>query len=140
MKTKLPKILLIDDSEADNFLTKRVIKKADVVEEVIVKYSGQDALDYLTSKSESEEEYPNPELIFLDINMPGMNGWEFLEKYRALDKSMRKGIVICMLTTSYAESDRQKAKELGVVQTFTHKPMTKAELLNIIEEHYPDRI
>lgn len=136
MRSKLNKILLIDDSEADNFIASRVIRKAGVTEKVIVKYGGLPALDYLTTTVNGV--YPNPELIFLDINMPGMNGWEFLEQYKSLPADQRMGIVVCMLTTSFAERDRQMAARFEVVQSYSHKPLTKKRLMEIVGEHFPE--
>ena len=126
---KLDKILLIDDSDADNFLHSRLIQKSGISNNVIIKKNGFEALDYLTS--EIDGAYPRPELIFLDINMPGMNGWEFLEAYKLLEEEKRAGIIICMLTTGYSEGDKERAKEFGLVVDYIGKPLTKERLLHI---------
>ena len=68
MKRKLKNILLIDDSKADNFIHERVINKAEVAEKITVTSGAREALDYLSTSVDGI--YPNPELIFLDINMP----------------------------------------------------------------------
>ena len=78
MKQKLNSILLIDDDIATNFIHTRLIKKTLVVDTIITKLNGEEAMEYLTTKKDGE--YPQPELIFLDINMPVMNGWEFIEE------------------------------------------------------------
>lgn len=136
MKRKLNRILLIDDSEADNFIHKRVIKKANVTNEVVIKYGAQPALDYLATATNGH--YPNPELIFLDINMPGMTGWDFLEAYKKLEAEQREGVIVCMLTTSYAEKDRNIAEQFNAVRAYSNKPLTKEKLFNLIHQHYPD--
>ncbi len=135
MRPKLNKILLIDDSDADNFIHQRVIRKADVAQNIIVRNNGQDALDYLTAEDENGN-YPVPELIFLDINMPAMNGWEFLEHYDKLEPEKKAGIIVCMLTTSVAEADKQKAGELPMVEIFLHKPLTQEVLATIMDEYF----
>ncbi|WP_235295849.1 response regulator [Portibacter marinus] len=134
MSKKLNKIMLIDDSEADNFLHKRVITKADVCEEVVVTYSAPEALEYL--KTAVNGEYACPEIVFLDINMPGMNGWDFLKEYEKLPKKMQAQMIVCMLTTSEAQEDRDKAKEFGIVKEFSTKPLTQEMLLKIVAEFY----
>lgn len=138
MKQKLNKILLIDDSEADNFIHSRVIRKAEVTEEIIVKYSGQAALDYLTEKNSDGIKYPQPDLAFLDINMPGMNGWEFLEHYEKLPDEQKAGIIICMLTTSIARRDEIIAESNPMIKEFSNKPLTQKMLLGIIEKYFPE--
>ncbi len=129
------KILLIDDSDADNFIHQRVIEKADVADNIIVKNSGQAALEYLSSKDENGNT-PVPDLIFLDINMPGMNGWEFLENYEKLEPEQKAGIIVCMLTTSVAEADKQKAGGFPLVESFLHKPLTQETLFKISDDYF----
>ena len=135
--SKLNKILLIDDSESDNFVHKRLLEKENIAHEIVVQYSGEDALEYLSTLVDSV--YPEPDLIFLDINMPGMNGWEFLDQYRELALEKKGGIVITMLTTSSSEEDRQKASQNALINRFENKPLTKDRLYDILEKHFPDR-
>lgn len=138
MKSKLDKILLIDDSEADNYIHSRVIKKADVTHEIIVKLGAREALTYLQTKENGH--YPNPDLIFLDINMPGMNGWDFLEEYKKLDKEQKKGVVVCMLSTSAAEVEQQNITKYEDIKSYSQKPLTHEALIQIIKTIYPDKI
>lgn len=137
MKEQLNKILLVDDSEADNFVHKRVIKKCNVTKSIVAKLSAESALDYLTTLE--EDKYPNPDLIFLDINMPGMNGWEFLEEYAKLDEQFKAGIVVTMLTTSSSPDDRARAQKNGIIDHFENKPLTPEVLMKVLEKHFPER-
>ena len=132
MMKKLRKILLIDDSTADNFIHKRVISKMNCCDEIIVTFDGQEGLDYLTTVVEGE--FPKPELVFLDINMPGMTGWDFLERYNQLPDTQKAGIVVCMLTTSESEEDRTKAKQFDILSGFYHKPLTEEKMQLLLEE------
>lgn len=136
MKKKLGTILLIDDDEATNFIHEMVIRQADIAEKVVSVEGGQLALDFLSNLNENNE--AKPDLIFLDINMPGMNGWEFLEKYNNLDEEKRGSIVMVMLTTSLNPDDAQKSKSYKSIRDFLNKPLTKAILENVINKHFSE--
>lgn len=137
MKQKLKKILLVDDSQSDNFYHKRIIDKCNVTENVVIKYSGEEALEYLTTIY--EEQYPNPDLLFLDINMPGMTGWEFLDEYNNLPTEQKAHIVVTMLTTSQNDDDRSKAEQNKLINRFQNKPLDQDVLMDIIRENFPER-
>ncbi|OAV44604.1 response regulator [Lewinella sp. 4G2] len=132
---QLPSILLIDDNQATNFLHARVLRKSGRVGHVHVCTGGEDAISYLTSPGVSAD-YPKPDLIFLDINMPGMSGWEFLEAYRQLPEQQRGGIVIVMLTTSLNPDDQRRAESIEEINGFQQKPLTVAELNRILDEYF----
>jgi CheY-like chemotaxis protein len=125
--------MLVDDNPDDNFIHERVIRKNLVGIKVITQPSGLEALEYLKARSLHKEEHPD--LIFLDINMPGMNGWEFLEEYRKLDKELQSRAIVVMLTTSDDPDDKTKAKLLGIPFDFQTKPLTK-EMLDFVLEKY----
>ena len=123
--------MLVDDNHNDNFFHEREIKKIDIATSVITKSSGIDALEYLQSKKE-----PHTDLIFLDINMPGMNGWEFLEKYEQLDKEMQSRAIIIMLTTSGNPDDIARATTFEFVSDYITKPLTKEIMQQIITKYF----
>lgn len=124
--------MLIDDNPDDNFYHERVIKKSHAAEVVISKDTGMAALEYLKSKKDSD--HIHPELIFLDINMPGMNGWEFLQEYEKLDKDSQCKVIVVMLTTS--ENPDDQAKATRVVPHFRTKPLTTQMLEEIITKDF----
>lgn len=138
MKKKLKNVLLIDDSESDNFYHERKIRKMGITDNIHICYSGQEALDFL--KSELEGIHPQPTLIFLDINMPGMNGWEFLEEYEKLELAQQGEVVLTMLSNSIDERDRARSHEFETVQGFYSKPLNEEYLISILKKHFPDHI
>ena len=138
MKKKLNCILLIDDDEDDNFLHQRVIEKAKVAEKVVAVESGFEALDYLTQKQRGQ--YPNPDLIFLDINMPKMSGWEFLDAYDKLELEQKGKIIVVMLTTSVIPYDIKRAQKKSEVFDFKNKPLTQEMLDKLIHRYFADRV
>jgi len=135
LKKKIRNIVLIDDSEADNFLNKRVIVKAAIAENITTFIEAKEALDYLGNKI--DEGYPKPEIIFLDINMPGMSGWDFLEAYEKFEREKLANIILCMLTTSDSIYDIEKAKEYPIITDYYNKPLTQEVLTEIIEKYFP---
>ena len=131
MTQKLSSILLIDDDEPTNFLHQLVINQADCTHHCTIVESGQEALDYLSSP-----ENPIPDLVLLDINMPIMNGWDFLDAYQNLSIPHKDKIMVVMLTTSISLSEEEKAKNMKVIQDFRRKPLTTTMLKELIEIHF----
>jgi len=123
--------MLIDDNPDDNFFHEREIRKSNLVSKVITMNSGMQALQHLRSKAE-----PHADLIFLDINMPGMDGWEFIEEYKKLDKELRSKIIIVMLTTSDHPDDKMMAQTNNMISEFKTKPLTKNILEDIMIKYF----
>jgi len=129
----LVEILLVDDSDADNFLHQRVIKKLGCTNHVETCENGREALDYLESTKGSEPSRPS--LIFLDLNMPAVDGWEFLARYEEADG--RQPPIIVMLTTSHNPDDRTRAEAHPSVSDFLIKPLTKDSLREVLHKFFP---
>lgn len=138
MKRKLNCVLLIDDDEPTNFLNKMIIEETGQVESVLVTQSAKDALDYLSGKGKVNDaaNLPAPELIFLDINMPAMDGWEFLERYDLLSNAQKSSIIVVMLTTSFNPEDEERARNIKYISSFKNKPLTNEVIMEIIAEHF----
>lgn len=133
MKKKLNCILLVDDNPDDNIFHQIILKKMEIVNRIDVVVNGLEALTYLKS-----EDHGPPELIFLDINMPKMNGWEFLEQYKYLDAKQKARVVIMILTTSENPDDIKKAKEIEEVTGFETKPLSEKMMMEILNQHFQD--
>jgi CheY-like chemotaxis protein len=133
MKNKIKCIMLVDDNKDDNFFHEREIKKLNLSSIVITKNTGWEALEYLESK---KIEDCTPDLIFLDLNMPGMNGWEFLQKYNRLGRNLLSRIIVIMLTTSDNPDDESRAKTWSFVSDFITKPLTQEKMEVIIHKYF----
>jgi CheY-like chemotaxis protein len=112
-------ILVVDDSESDQFISQLMIESYDPNIVVLSAYDGQEALEMLASDE------CKPDLILLDINMPRMNGHEFLEEY---SKKYDKQAVVMMLTSSEQEADRERAMAYSCVKTYLIKPLDESQL------------
>ncbi len=106
--------MTIDDSEPDQFLSKIAINQYDSSIEILQAFDGREALDILEKLDQQ------PDIIFLDINMPRMNGHEFLEEYSKWDN---QGEVIIMLTSSDQETDKERSLAYNCVRDYFTKPL-----------------
>jgi CheY-like chemotaxis protein len=136
MKKKLRLILLIDDFEGANFLHEKVIRESGCVEKVHIETNAAKAIEFL--KIQENDFFPQPEIIFLDLNMPGMNGWEFLEEYKNLSREQRWGTVIVILTTSRNPDDEARARIKHPKTVFMKKPLLRSSLEEILREYFSD--
>jgi CheY-like chemotaxis protein len=134
VKKKLSCILLVDDDYEDNVFHKLVISRMQIAESIEEVNDGLEALDYLKKRQTP------PELIFLDINMPRMNGWEFLEEYKDLDAEQKAKTIIMMLSTSSNPDEIKKAQKIAEVSGFKTKPLSKEMLVEILEQFFREHL
>jgi CheY-like chemotaxis protein len=134
MKQQLKSILLVDDDAATNFLHTLILRGMHCTENIQTVLNGQEALDYLRAAHAGE--HPVPELVFLDINMPMVNGWEFLEEYDTLPQEQRAKTVIVMLTTSLNPDDIARSEKYDEVQAYRQKPLDVKMMTAILEEFF----
>lgn len=135
---KIGCILLVDDDRATNFLNQRLLRKLGVAEDIRVCHNGAEAMEYLEKAAAGEGSTPRPEIILLDINMPLVNGWEFLDRYSNFSINYKKDIIIVMLTTSLRETDRKMAEQYQFVRDLVHKPLLPATVERIWEQYFPE--
>jgi CheY-like chemotaxis protein len=126
MENKHKRVMVIDDNQIDLYIAEMVMKTTKFADEVICMGSAKEALDYLKPLHDHPDELPY--LIFLDINMPEMTGFDFLNEYKNLPENIRKKCIIMMLTTSLDENDRKLAEENVFVQRFLNKPLDKDKI------------
>jgi len=118
-------VLIVDDSEADQYLAKATISQFSPNIEILQAYDGQEALDILSDLDEQ------PAVIFLDINMPRMNGHEFLHEYGQWENQTT---VIVMLTSSEQEADKTKSRAYKCVKKYFTKPLDTLKLKALFED------
>ncbi|MEJ8757054.1 response regulator [Pontibacter sp. H259] len=130
----LKKVILIDDDQVNNFVCESIIRNEEFADEVISFEYAEEAFTFL-SKLASEQPDDFPELIFLDINMPGMDGWSFLEKYRNLPEDVTQKCCLFMLSSAVDRKDIICAKSYNEVKDFFSKPLSP-EILSFIKEEF----
>lgn len=130
--TTIKNLFLVDDDKIFTFLTTKIIAKNNLVEEVKVFSNGLDVLNFLTENAGNPALLP--EIILLDLNMPIMDGWQFLERYIELLPKIDKKIKIYVLSSSIFPEDIDKAKTIGAVSDYIVKPLTGEKLINILKK------
>lgn len=133
--SKLASVLLVDDDSTTNFLNKMLFKRLGVVEQLLVAENGVEALATLSQVCTAAGG-SCPELILLDVNMPVMNGLEFLAAYQQLPLAQRQATIVVLLTTSVNPRDLDHAGELPIAGMLT-KPLTEAMLRGVLRQHFP---
>ena len=122
-------VLLIDDNDTDNFISRRVIELTQFAERVVVKSSGQQALDYLQENAQTIDDIPD--LIFLDINMPIMDGFMFLYEFETLPTDIQQKSKVIILSSSEDRRDVDKIITNQAVIKYITKPLTQDDLESV---------
>ena len=138
MQKKLNSILLVDDDKDCNFFHQRLISKMNCAENIYIANNGQEALDFLQSTKAGGGNIPD--IIFLDLNMPHMNGWEFIDAYQKLNDDLKAHVVYIMLTTALNPSDLERAKNNASITGYRNKYLDKETMESILEEHFKDYV
>ena len=128
----LKKLVLIDDDEIFVFLAKKAAAKTNFVELINVFGNGLDALNFFKENSENMELMPD--IILLDLSMPVMDGWQFLDEFVNINPKIREKAIIYICTSSISERDIAKAKTISVVTGYIIKPVTKEKMIEIIKK------
>lgn len=126
-------VLLIDDDDVNNFINARILKKLSISENIKVCPNGEEGLRYLHHLASCSEELPD--LILLDINMPVMDGFEFLEHFSNLNFNEKRPVVI-MLSTSSNEKDLHQLNQYPYVAGYLNKPLNEGKFMALFHKHF----
>lgn len=122
-------LLVIDDDDINIFIIKKIVEKTGHHINMIAKSNGQQAIDYL--KETIAQNKPVPQLVLIDINMPVMNGWEFIEAYETLGITQKVDMYI--LSSSVYENDIERTKSYKAVKGFISKPLSMERLTELVK-------
>jgi CheY-like chemotaxis protein len=132
---KLTSVLLIDDDPTTNFINKKLIEGFEVTNKVEIAKSGEEALELIKHYIQSQNEDKIPQVIFVDIDMPFMDGFQFLEAYQALDFKNKDSVVTVILTSSISPQDMNRAKDFSV-GAYIVKPLSREKMMELMQEYF----
>lgn len=113
--------MLVDDNEIDNIINEKIIEANSFADQVMVFQTGQEALDYLGENQDNQDTLP--EIVFLDINMPIMDGFQFLEDFEKFSDTVLEKCKIIMLSSSISPKDIDRAASSKYVKKYLNKPL-----------------
>ena len=123
------RVLLVDDNDTDNFINRKILELTKFASDIVVKNSGKSALDYLVEHQDNEELLPN--LIFLDINMPIVDGFIFLYEFEQMSELVKKKCKIAILSSSNNKQDIRRIIDNPFVISFITKPLSETALKDL---------
>lgn len=121
-------LLVIDDDDINIFIIKKIVEKTELAINMVSKSNGQQAIDYIKETTDSAAQFPH--LMLIDINMPIMNGWEFVEAYQMLN--IQHNVDMYILSSSVYENDIEKTKSYTSVKGFISKPLSIERLKELV--------
>ena len=130
--TTLKTLTLVDDDDIFVFLTTKIIEQTNLVDLIKVFGNGLDAINFLKENKNNVDALPD--IILLDLSMPIMNGWQFLEEYNKLNPTIGKKITIYICSSSISPDDITRAKTISEVSDYIIKPITEDKLIDLIKK------
>jgi CheY-like chemotaxis protein len=124
-------LCFIDNDEIYQYAVNRSLKSHELTKKILIFSDGEQAMEFLTDNATDNENLPD--IIFLDINMPIMDGWHFLEEFVKLKPGIRKVITIYMITSSFDPANMEKAQKISEISDYIIKPINPSMLKGIIE-------
>ncbi|MFN0050203.1 MAG: response regulator [Cytophagales bacterium] len=132
---KLNAVMLIDDNEIDNLINQKMIESINMSDNIFIHSGAKSALEYLKNIEKIKDGAPKflPELIFLDIDMPIMDGFQFIDEFEKLSNDTKEYCKIIMLTSSLDPKDITKSKKNKYILKYLNKPLTQESLIKFAE-------
>lgn len=133
MHQNLNTILLIDDDNTTNYLHRKIISKSDIDIPILVANNGKEGMDELIALNEILKEKEDLLLIFLDVNMPVMDGWTFLEYFKEIEPKLNYSTQLFMVSSSINPDDKNRALKNSFVLDYLSKPLNVSLIKKLLE-------
>jgi len=118
---KIDTICIIDDDEIYQLFTKKAIQKLDISKRTLSFYNGEEAIQYIKTLIDTEEHLPD--IILLDINMPFMDGWQFMDEFMKIKEKLKQKTTIYIVSSSIAPTDKSRAVSYEEISGYISKPV-----------------
>ena len=128
-------VLLIDDDTIYQFVARKTLEATGYINKIQVCSNGEEAYQFLERNMANADELPD--VILLDVNMPVMNGWEFLELYQSLKPSISKDMQVFLVTSSMNDQDREFSRRYICVQDYIVKPLAREKIAELLATAVP---
>ena len=132
MQQPLHNVCLIDDDKIYQFTARKILESTGLAKKILSFYNGSEAIGFL-KQSFTTDQNELPDVIFLDINMPVMNCWQFLEEYHKINDRFQKTITIFVVSSSVDDCDIKRSKEFSEVTDYIVKPINRLKYQQLIE-------
>lgn len=132
MAVTLYNVCLIDDDKIYQFTSRKILESTGLAKNILSFYNGSEAIGFFREKL-TQGPHELPDVIFLDINMPVMNGWQFLDEYHKIIAQFKKPIYIYMVSSSVDDCDIQRSREYSGVTDYIVKPINKIKYKELID-------
>ena len=126
-------VMLVDDDYATNYLHQLFLEESGRVENILIAKSADEALALLKEGMEKKE---IPEIIFLDINLPAKNGWEFIDEYSEIVGENQSESKVIMLSTSENPRDMEKSKQYKLIKEYRIKPLSVPIINEVVDKYF----
>jgi len=128
-------VLLVDDDTIYQFVSRKTLEATGHADKITICSNGEEAFHFLENNMHSISELPD--IILLDVNMPVMNGWEFLDAYQSLKPNLSKEIHVFLVTSSMNDQDRDYSRRYDCVEDYIVKPLDRMKISDLLSHTVP---